>query len=351
VAELPAAIDSAAGQGLRESHPVVVAAGTYIMDVLGRPISDLPVGQTSRLLDEIRPTPAGTAGGTAVDLARLGAQVRAIGAIGDDLAGDFVVGSLRRAGVDTAGLRRTADAQTSCTILPIHPDGSRPAWHVPGANSLFSLADVDWDAIEAADAVHLGGLTALPAIDGEPAGELLARARAHGAMTTIDFLGIRGDALPALTPVLPHVDIAMPNEAEALQIAGDPDCVTAARRLRDLGARCVIVKRGADGCLIVDDEGERTVPGFDVVVVDTTGCGDAFCAGVIVARLAGWETDAAAGLGCATGSLNVRALGSDAGARSVDEALAFWADTPARRPRGPAEDPTLGVTRTATEAP
>jgi sugar/nucleoside kinase (ribokinase family) len=325
MADLPAAVTVGGAQALRDSRPAVVAAGTYIMDVLGRPISDLPVGQTARLLEEIVATPAGTAGGTAVDLARLGARVCAMGLIGEDLAGDFVVGSLRRAGVDPSGLGRTSAAQTSSTILPIHPDGSRPAWHVPGANSLFSLEFIDWNAIETADAVHLGGLTALPALDGPPAGELLSHARAHGALTTIDFLGIRGDAMAALTPVLPHVDIAMPNEAEALAIAGDLDAVTAARRLRGLGASCVIVKRGGDGCLVVDDDGERAVPGLRVPVVDTTGCGDAFGAGVIVARLAGWEMDAAAGLGCATGALNARALGSDAGARSVDEALEFWA--------------------------
>ena len=317
-------------EALRASHPAVVAAGTYIMDVLGRPVVDLPSGQTSRLLDEIRATPAGTAGGTAVDLARLGARVRACGAIGDDLAGDFVVASLQRAGVDADGLRRVREVQTSSTILPIHPDGSRPAWHVPGANSVFCSDHVDWQAIDDADAVHLGGLTALPSLDGEPAAALLARARARGALTTIDFLGVRGDAISALTPVMPHVDIAMPNEAEALAIGSDPDCLTAARRLRDLGARCAIIKRGEHGCLIVDDAGERALPGFEATVVDTTGCGDAFCAGVIVARLAGWTVDDAAALGCATGALNLRGLGSDAGARTIDEALEFLRDAPRR---------------------
>ena len=92
----------------------------------------------------------------------------------------------------------------------------------------------------------------------------------------------------------------------------------------------MIVKCGADGCLIADDDGERTLPAHDAPVVDTTGCGDAFCAGVIVARCAGWEIDDAARLGCATGALNMRGLGSDAGARDVDEALAFMRETPYR---------------------
>lgn len=310
---------------LRASTPKVAALGTYIVDVLGRPVSELPRGQHTRLLDEIRLTAAGTAGGTAVDLARLGARVTAAASIGTDLAGDFLIMALEREGIDTTNLVRRDGLQTSATILPIHPDGSRPAWHVAGANMLFTAADVPDAVITTADAVHLGGLTALPGIDGAPAGALLARARAAGAITTADCLGVRGDDPAALlAPVLPHVDLFMPNDGEAMAITGAADAITAARELRDLGAATVIVKCGPDGAVIADADGLRAIPGFPVAeVVDTTGCGDAFCAGVIVARCAGWPIDDAARLGCATGALNVRALGSDAGARDTDEALAF----------------------------
>jgi sugar/nucleoside kinase (ribokinase family) len=317
-------IDELLAAELRDSHPRVACVGTYIVDVLGRPVSELPRGQVSSLLEEIRMTVAGTAGGTSVDLVRLGANVIAMGAIGRDNVAEFMVSTLRAEGVDPSYLVRKDGVQTSATMLPIHPDGSRPAWHVPGANSTFTLEDVDWEALGACDAVHLGGLTALPGIDGQPAGEILAYARGHGALTTADFLGVRGDA-PAeqLAQCLPHVDIFMPNEAEALAATGETDVSAAAEHLRSLGAGCVIVKRGPDGCLILDDDGERSLPALDVPVIDTTGCGDAFCAGVIVARCAGWPIEEAARLGCAAGTLNVRGLGSDAGARHVDEALAF----------------------------
>jgi sugar/nucleoside kinase (ribokinase family) len=318
-----------ARDALLASRPTVACVGTYIVDVLGRPVEELPRGQVSLLLDEIRITPAGTAGGTSVDLARLGARVLAIGAIGADLAGDFLAGALASQGVDPAGLVRKPDVQTSCTMLPIHPDGSRPAWHVRGANGTFCLDDVAWDVIERCDAVHLGGLTALPGVDGEDAGAILRQAREHGALTTADCLGVRGEhARELVAAVMPHVDIFMPNESEALLAAGAADAATAARRFREHGARCVIVKRGPDGCLIVDDDGERSLPAHALEVVDTTGCGDAFCAGVIVARCAGWSIDEAARLGCATGSLNVRGLGSDAGARDLAEALAFMESAP-----------------------
>jgi sugar/nucleoside kinase (ribokinase family) len=317
-------IDPTLAAALRNSHPKVACVGTYIVDVLGRPISELPGEQASAFVEEIRMTPAGTAGGTSVDLARLGASVVAVGAIGRDAIGDFLVGALEAAGVAMVFLVPKDGVQTSATMLPIPPDGSRLAWHVPGANSAFSLDDVPWDVLAECDAVHLGGLTRLPAIDGEPAGRILAHAREHGALTTADCLGVRGEAAAAqIAETLPHVDIFMPNEGEALKVADDPDAASAARRFRELGARCVIVKRGPDGCLIVDDDGERAVPATVAPVVDTTGCGDAFCAAVIAARCAGWPIDDAAELGCAAGTLNLRGLGSDAGARDVGELLAF----------------------------
>jgi sugar/nucleoside kinase (ribokinase family) len=297
--------------------PRVAAVGVYIVDVLGRPVSELPRGQNALLLDEIRITVAGTGGGTAVDLARLGARVVAAGAIGSD----FLLAVLEQEGIESQLVRKPG-VQTSATMLPIHPDGSRPAWHVRGANATISLEDIP--PLVDIDALHLGGITALGPLDGEPAAEVLRRARAAGALTTADCLGVKHpDALAFCRACLPHVDIFMPNEDEAMTITGASDATTAALALRDLGTKCAIVKCGPDGCVIADAEGTRAQPGFAVDVVDTTGCGDAFCAGVIVATCGGWPIDRAAALGNATGALTARGLGSDAGARDLDEALSF----------------------------
>ena len=90
----------------------VVVLGAHILDVLGRPVEAIPPGQGSARLQEIRATAAGTAAGTGVDLAKLGSQVLAIGALGDDLLGDLLVAAMAGHGVDTAGLVRKSGVQT-----------------------------------------------------------------------------------------------------------------------------------------------------------------------------------------------------------------------------------------------
>jgi sugar/nucleoside kinase (ribokinase family) len=136
----------------------VTVLGAHILDVLGRPVETIPPGQGSVRLREIRATAAGTAAGTAVDLAKLGARVLAAGALGDDLLGDIVIAAMARHGVDTAGLIRKNGAQTSATILPIRPNGERPAFHVPGATRLFTRADIDLERMRGSRALVATGL-------------------------------------------------------------------------------------------------------------------------------------------------------------------------------------------------
>src|SRR6185312_4519467 len=117
--------------GLRHHAPErvvkVVTLGVHVVDVLVRPVEQIPEGQGGALVEQIRITPAGPAGGTAVTLAKLGAEVRSAGAIGTDALGDVLVDLLGRFGVDASLLVRREEVQTSSSVLPIRPDGSRPA--------------------------------------------------------------------------------------------------------------------------------------------------------------------------------------------------------------------------------
>jgi sugar/nucleoside kinase (ribokinase family) len=288
-----------------------VTMGVHVLDVLVRPVEAIPEGQGGELVEQIRITAAGSAGGTALTLAKLGAEVRSAAAIGTDPVGDMLLDLLGRAGIDTGQLCRRADVQTSASVLPIRPDGSRPAFHVPGANATYGPDDVDWDAIGDATHLHLGGPEFM---GGEAAATILSAARGRGIVTSADVLapGEPG-LLEWIGPALAELDYLLPNDDQVLGFTGAGDLEAGCRALIERGAGCVVATCGADGALVVDPDGATAVPAFEVEVVDTTGCGDAFSAGFLRGLSLGRDREAAARLGNAAAGLVAGGLGSDHG--------------------------------------
>jgi len=288
-----------------------LCAGVHVLDVLVRPVEQIPEGQGGELVEEIRVTAAGSAGGTALVLAKLGAKVRSAGAIGTDAAGDMLLALLERDGVDTGLLVRRDDVQTSASVLPIRPNGDRPAFHVIGANDSFGPGDLPADAIEAATHLHLGGPEFM---GGEAAAPLLARAREHGVVTSADMLapGELG-LLEWIGPALAELDYFLPNDDQVLALTGADDLEAGCRALLDRGVGCVAATCGADGAVVADRDGLERVPAFEVEAVDTTGCGDAFSAGFLRGLALGRDRRGAAVLGCATAAMVAQGLGTDHG--------------------------------------
>jgi sugar/nucleoside kinase (ribokinase family) len=300
--------------------------GACILDVLGRPVETIPPGQGSVRLAEIRATAAGTAAGPAVDLAKLGASVRVIGALGDDLIGDIVAAAMARHGVDTAGLVRKKEAQTSATILPIRPNGERPALHVPGATRLFSRTDIDLEHITGSRALLIGAPDALAGLTGQELADVAKAASSQGALVAVDVLHPgRPQDLERLAPLLGQADWFLPNADQLLALTGRASLAGAMDDIVALGTRGVAVTLGADGCLVAtrQNPAAMALPALKVDVVDTTGCGDGFTAGMLAGLLLGADPVDAAWLGVACGSLVATGLGSDAGIEDLGQVLRF----------------------------
>ena len=291
----------------------IVTLGVHVVDVLVRPVERIPEGQGGALVEQIRITPAGPAGGTAVTLAKLGASVSTAGAIGADELGDVMIDLLGRFGVDASWLVRREGVQTSASVLPIRPDGSRPAFHVIGANATYSSADAPWDEIAGADYLHLG---APEFMGGEEAAKILSFAREHDVVTSADILAPGEQAaaiLDWIAPAFEHLDYLLPNEEQVLALSGASDLAEGCRALLDRGVGCVAATCGAEGAVVVDRQRETRVAAFEVDVVDTTGCGDAFSAGFLRGLSLGRGPGDAARLGCAAAALVAEGLGSDHG--------------------------------------
>jgi sugar/nucleoside kinase (ribokinase family) len=303
----------------------VAVIGPHILDVLGRPVDAIPAGQGSVRLTEIRATAAGTAAGTGVDLAKLGALVSSFGAVGTDLLAEVLLAALGSYGIDTRGLVRKSAAQTSATILPIRPNGERPALHVPGATRLLQLSDLDLANLASFDAVLLGGPDALAGLSREDLGAVVAAARSRGALVAVDVLhpGSERD-FERISAALAGADWFWPNGDQILALTGRADLEQAVCDVLALGTRGVAVTLGADGCVVTRPDRSLThVPAIAVDVVDTTGCGDAFDAGMLTGLLLGCDPVDSAWLGVACGSLVATGLGSDAGVAGLDQALDF----------------------------
>jgi sugar/nucleoside kinase (ribokinase family) len=303
----------------------IVCLGILVADVVGRPMHAVPDSGRLVLVEEMGLYTGGCAVNAASALAKLGLPVEAIGKVGNDPLGDFVVNAMQDRGIGTRGVKRDSEAGTSATMVMVDPDGERRFVHYIGANANLTIEDVDPQLVKEASILHIGGSLVLPGIDGEPTAALLQQARAAGVITFLDTVwDDTGRWMKLLEPSLPYIDYFIPSLPEAQAIVGLEEPGDVASALIDHGAGTVALKMGADGCLVMSAEGESfNLPAFDVEVVDATGAGDAFAAGFIAGVWHDWPLERTAQFASAVGALCVTGIGASGGVRSLVETIQF----------------------------
>jgi sugar/nucleoside kinase (ribokinase family) len=300
----------------------VSVIGLYILDVLGRPVTRIPDRGNVDFIEEIRLTVAGTAGGTVVDTAKLGLKSLAVGAVGDDEKADWVLLTLQKHGIDVSAMQRLKGIPTSATILNVRPNGDRPALHVRGASDHFDVPPAMYDQVFDAPIIHLGGTGLLKKLDGPASVTLLQEARKRGCVVTFDLIAANAATAAIVRPLLPCIDYFMPSIEEARDMSGQSTVEDCAKFYLGHGAKCCVFTLGGDGAYYAHADGTRLMsPAYDIKVVDTTGCGDAFDAGFIAALHHKMDTPTALRFAQASAGLVATGLGSDAGIVSFEETL------------------------------
>lgn len=303
-------------------RPDVSVIGLYILDILGRPVTRIPEGGGVDFIEEIRLTVAGTAGGTIIDTAKLGLKSLAVGAVGDDEKADWVLMTMQKHDIDTSVMQRIKGVPTSATILNIRPNGERPALHVRGASDHFDVAPELYDTVFAAPIVHLGGTGLLKKLDGPQSLTLLKEAKRRGCVVTFDLIAANAETAAIVKPLLPFIDYFMPSIEEAKDMSGQGSAADCAKFYLDYGAKCCVFTQGGDGAYYAHSDGSRIIsPAYDIKVVDTTGCGDAFDAGFIAALHHRMDVETSLRFAQATAALVATGLGSDAGIQSFEHTL------------------------------
>jgi len=161
--------------------------------------------------------------------------------------------------------------------------------------------------------------------------EVMAAARARGAITTLDVFAATAEDLAKIRPLLRHTDYFMPSEEEAMALSGLSDYGDIAAFLLDQGAGAVILTMGAEGAMYRDNRGRAfEMPAYRIDVVCTCGCGDCFNAGFATGLHLGMDVEDCVRMGQAAAALNATGLGSQAGVSSLAATLEFMKTTPTR---------------------
>jgi sugar/nucleoside kinase (ribokinase family) len=308
------------------------AAGPVDLVVLGDCNPDVLVlggdvtpefGQQEKLVDSMSLVIGGSAAITAVAAARLGLRTALVAAVGDDPAGQFMLGQLAAEGVDVSAVAVRAGAPTGMTVA-LSRGGDRAILTALGTVGSLTAADIPAALLARARHVHVSSYFLVAGSLGPGLAGVLAAARAAGARTSLDTnwdpAGRWGD--DRLAAAIATADVLLPNEAEALRLGGRPGLDGAVRALAAAGP-AVVVKLGERGALCVSGDGRWQVSLPPVVPVDATGAGDCFNAGLIAGLLGGLALPGAAALGCAAGALSTRAPGGTAACPGRAEAAAF----------------------------
>jgi fructokinase len=297
----------------------VIACGELLIDFVAT-----ESGVTLAQAPAFKKAAGGAPANVAVGIARLGYRAGFMGQVGDDDFGHFLAGTLAEAGVDTGGLRFTSEARTALAFVSLRADGERSFvfYRHPSADMLWRPADVDAAYAGNTRVFHYGSISLI----GEPSRNAtltaLEHARRSGALISYDpnlRLALWSSAEAARTGILSgwhYADVIKVNEEELEFLTGESNLAQAARQLWHNRLRLLTVTRGGAGCAYFVPDGAGEVSGFQVEVVDTTGAGDGFMAGLLAGLLdAGLSWDEAAlrralRLGNAVGALTTTQRGA-----------------------------------------
>jgi sugar/nucleoside kinase (ribokinase family) len=297
-----------------------------VADLFVPRLARLPVAGELVATQDFLADSGGCAANTATALAKLGVRVVVAGKVGNDIFGDFIIRDLQRKSVDISGISRSANHGTSKTVILPVIGKDRRYIHTFGANADFAASDVDPRLSNRSGVFYLGGYLTLPSLRSSELCALLQLAHAGGARTVLDVVlpGDQTDGHPALADVLPHVDFFLPNDNEAGRLTGESD-TQSQRQLLRYGCDTVVITMGERGALLMNSRETIKMPAFVTQVVDPSGAGDAFAAGVIVGVLEKWEMARTLRFANAIGASACMALGCTAGVFTRPQADAFLA--------------------------
>ncbi|MDP9295806.1 MAG: carbohydrate kinase family protein [Actinomycetota bacterium] len=268
--------------------PSICVIGNVNVDLIARSVTELPPPGEERPVERIEYRPGGAAANSTLALTALGSPARLVGCVGNDDLGRLLLESLRSAGVETGDVAVVREMATGVSVAFEAPERDRCFLISLGSLARFDFAMIPQDALRSKFVLVCGTFN-LPLLRGQVRA-LLEEVRRRGGLTLFDPGwdpdGWTQHTRRELQELLPFVDVFLPNEGEARSLSKSKDVEAAADSLQRASGAWVVVKRSSQGCIAAGPGGARVVEQAPTVdVIDTTGAGDAFNAGLVL-RLA-----------------------------------------------------------------
>lgn len=262
--------------------------------------------------------PGGKGANQAVAAARLGAEVRMVGAVGTDVQAGAALSALRAAGVDLSSVAEI-EGPTGLAIVTVAEDGENSIVVIAGANDAMDAGRVraSADVIAAADIVVCQGEIPREGIEALPA--LVTGRFLHNPAPVME---LDPEVLRASDPLVVNqheAALVLAQLADGTDAPEDPEAMV--RALRDTGIPAVVLTLGADGSLVADGEGFHRIPPAPVRAVDTTGSGDAFIGALALGLARGDELQTSARLASRVGAFAATGEGAQPSYPSADDDL------------------------------
>jgi len=292
-----------------------IVFGNVTLDIICYPVDDVP-RHDSLSFDEAIVSPGGCASNTAIGLASLGVPTGLVANTGNGDAASLLQDYWGRIGVDTRFIHAVPGVTTGISVGLVDSDLSPRFVHTSGANATLTAEDLDMQALLEAgiEHLHIAGFFVLPGLLDNVIARKMAALREEGISTSLDVVFNERmddpDLRAVLWQIMPNLDYFLCNDFEAFRLTRLDDPIQAAQNLKGRGAGSVIVKLGEKGSWLEADSGGELIPAPQVEVIDTTGAGDAFAAGLIAALVRGEDVASACRAGNQAGARICTKLGA-----------------------------------------
>lgn len=263
-------------------HFDVVGFGALNTDKLFK-VNYIAAAEEESFITGFSETCGGSAANTAVGLARLGVKTGFIGKTADDREGHMLVTDFVNEGVDIEGIIHSKKGKSGTVMGFVDKRGERALYIAPGVNDSLAFRELNKEYARDSKYVHLTSFVGTKSFETQVK---FVEALRDDVRVSLDPGSIyAGKGFDGLKQVIRKTYLLMPNALELELLSGKSDYCAGAEFMLEKGVKIIAVKLGAKGCYVADGVETHIVPSFKVRAVDTTGAGDAFCAGFLYGGL------------------------------------------------------------------